>query len=77
MAALMITGNVHFLRLKKTGSRRIVYPVQEMGEASKDGMIPSAEILSEDSRSFDFFEIEMINKATTATTLKMMPKFMF
>ena len=77
MAALIVIGIVHFFRLKKIGSRRIVYPVQEMGEASRDAMIPSAEIFSEDSRSLDFFEVEMINKAATAITLKMMPKFMF
>jgi hypothetical protein len=43
IAALSFTGSVHFFRLKKIGSRKVVYPDHAIGEARMEAIIPKAE----------------------------------
>jgi len=74
IAALMMTGNVHFFKLKKMGSSRMVYPVQEIGEASREAMIPSAETYSKRSKFPDDFSLDKTSRAKTAIRLMTRPK---
>ena len=69
MMALAITGNVHFFKLKKIGSRRIVYPVHEMGEAKRDAKIPSAEVYSGFCILLELFSFEKISRIKIRITL--------
>ena len=55
------------------GSRRIVYPVHEMGEASRDAMIPSADTYSTWSIMVVVLSLVKINKVMTTTTLTARP----
>jgi len=55
------------------GRSRIVYPVHEMGEASSDAMIPSAEICSDFSMSLCIFRFDKTNRIKTKMTLITMP----
>ena len=73
IAALMITGKVHLFRLKKMGRRRIVYPVHEIGEASRDAMIPSAETYWGFSILSEFLRFDKINRIKTRITLITIP----
>ena len=73
IAALMIAGTVHFFKLKKMGRSRIVYPVHEMGEASREAMIPSAETYSGFPMLSELFRFDKINKIKTRITLITIP----
>jgi len=70
----MITGNVHFFKLKKIGSSRMVYPVQEIGEASREAMIPSAETYSKRSMFAGDFSLDKASRAKTTMALMTRPK---
>lgn len=73
MAALTIVGTVHLFKLKKIGSRRIVYPVHEMGEARREAIIPSAETYSGFSMLTELFRFDKINRSKTRITLITIP----
>ena len=69
----MNTGKVHFFRLKKMGRRRSVYPVHEMGEASRDAIIPNADTYSVRSKLVVVLNLVEISKAMTTITLTVRP----
>ena len=73
IAALRIAGTVHFFKEKEMGRSSIVYPVHEMGDASSDAMIPSAETYSGFYMLSDVFRFDQINRIRTRITLIAMP----